>query len=333
MAHPAHTSLKPVPVRAHIYIAPSRTKLFLPRGSRNHAPESWARDYPGPIKAEWTTVARSKGFDLVRRIRDKSHVVLRCHTCNALTAQKLFTLRTAQPACASCRHRAILAMAHKAGLEFQGYDPDYHKIGTYRAPCGHTLRRQFGQIERIANGHCKLRCETCHSGKEAEEAADRGWQLMGSDPQGNPNYRIYQHGCGHRQRVARTNMQSGRFQCTACGEGWATAPSHLYAIRLELPTGLRVVKLGFSRDPESRLKYQLLLQPGIQAELLRVVPQPTGHAAMCQEKALHRGLKKSHPDAIIPLDLFEHWLSVKTEIYGIEIEPLILKRLEEIWKG
>ena len=332
MAHPAHTSLKSAPVRPHIYIGASRNKVYLPRGSRNLSPEGWSRAFSGPIKAEWNAIAQSKGFDLVRRIRDKSHVVLRCHTCGALTAQKLFTLRTAQPACASCRHHAILAMAQKAGLEFQGYDPDYHKIGIYRAVCGHTVRRQFGQIERIANGHCKLRCETCHSGKEAEEAADRGWQLMGSDPAGNPNYRIYQHGCGHRQRVARTNMQSGRFQCTACGEGWATAPSHLYAIRLELPTGLKVVKLGFSRDPESRLHNQLLLQSGIQAELLRTVPQPTGHAALCQEKALHRALKKSHPDAIIPHEHFRDWLSVKSEIYGIEIAPIILKHLDDIRK-
>lgn len=311
----------------------SRNKLYLPRGSRNLSPEGWSRAYFGPIKAEWKALAQSKGFELVRRTRDKSHVALRCHTCSALTAQKLFTLRTAQPACAGCRHRTIVAMALRADLEFQGHDPDYHKIGIYRAVCGHTVRRQFGQIKRIANGHCKLRCENCHSGKEAEEAADRGWQLLGSDPAGNPNYRVYQHGCGHRQRVARANMQSGRFQCTACGEGWATAPSNIYAIRLELPTGLKVVKLGFSRDPQSRLRYQLLLQLGIQAELLRTVTQPTGHAALCQEKALDRALKKSHPDAIIPHDHFQEWLSVKTEIYGIEIEPLILKRLEEIWKG
>ncbi|WP_146746314.1 hypothetical protein [Rhodovulum viride] len=188
----------------------------------------------------------------------------------------------------------------------------------------------MAQIERIANGHCRLRCETCHSGKEAEEAADRGWQLQGSDPEGNPNYRIYRHGRGHRQRVAQANMQSGRFQCTACGEGWATAQSNLYAIRMELPTGLKVVKLGFSRDPQSRLRHQLLLQPGIQAELLQTVPQPTRHTALCCEKALHRALKKSHPDAIIPHAHFQDWRSVKTEVYGIEIEPLILKRLNEI---
>ena len=59
MAHPAHTSLKPAPVRPHIYIGSSRTKLYLPRGSRNHAPESWGHDYPGPIKAEWKDSAQS----------------------------------------------------------------------------------------------------------------------------------------------------------------------------------------------------------------------------------------------------------------------------------
>ncbi|WP_158964508.1 GIY-YIG nuclease family protein [Chachezhania sediminis] len=330
MAHPVHTSLQPVPVRPHVRIGPSRTKLYLPRSSRNRDPHDWSRDYPGLVKEEWKAKAQEKGFDLVRRIRDKTHVALRCHCCGALTAQKLFTLRTAQPACAACRHKAVTAMAHKAGLTFQGYDPDNHKLGFYRAQCGHTVRRQFGQIERIANGRCNLRCETCHSGKEAEEAVDRGWRRLGSDPQGNPNYRIYQHGCGHRQRVARTNMQSGRFQCSCCGEGWASAASNIYAIRLELPTGLRAVKLGFSRDPESRLPYQLMLQPGIQAELLRTVPQLTGHTALCREKALHRTLMKSHPDAIIPHAHFQDWISVKTEIYGIEIEPVILKFLDDI---
>jgi len=332
MAHLAHNPRNAAPVRPYIYIGSPRNRLYLPRGSRNHAPEIWSCTYPGPVKTEWKAIAGAKGFDLIQRIRDKSHVVLRCHACGDLTVQKIFTLRTAQLACASCRHRAILAMAHKAGVEFRGYDPDDHKIGIYRVPCGHTVRRQFGQIGRIANGHCKLRCETCHSGKEAEEAADRGWQLLRGDPEGKPNYRIYQHGCGHRQRVARANMQSGRFQCTACGEGWATAPSHIYAIRLELPSGLKVVKLGFSRDPLSRLRYQLLLQPGIQAELLLTVPQPSGRAALCQEKALHRTLKKSRPDSIIPHEHFEDWLSVKSEIYGIEVAPIILKHLNEIRK-
>ncbi|MCE8457873.1 GIY-YIG nuclease family protein, partial [Rhodovulum sulfidophilum] len=83
-------------------------------------------------------------------------------------------------------------------------------------------------------------------------------------------------------------------------------------------------------DPQSRLRHQLLLQPGIQAELLQTVPQPTGHTALCCEKALNRALKKSHPDAIIPHAQFQDWLSVKTEVYGIEIEPLILTRLNEI---
>ncbi|OCX66883.1 hypothetical protein BFP70_04115 [Thioclava sp. SK-1] len=304
----------------------------MPRGSRNLSPEGWSRGYSGSIKAEWKAIAQAKGFELIQRIRDKSHIVLRCHSCGELTGHKLFTLRTARLACAACRHRTIVATAHEAGLEFLGYDPDYHKIGIYHAVCGHTALRQFGQIERIASGQCKLRCESCHSGKEADEAADRGWQLLGSDPKGHPNYRMYQHGCGHRQRIARANMQSGRFQCTACGEGWATAPSNIYAIRLELPTGLKAVKLGFSRDPQSRLHHQLLLQPGIQAELLRTIPQPTGHAALCQEKALHRALKKSHPDAIIPHDHFRDWLSVKTEIYGSEIEPQITKCLDKIRK-
>lgn len=330
MAHSTHKSLKPVPTLPHVYIGTPRTKLYLPRGSRTCDQRGWSDTYAGPILYDWQNKAQEKGFDLVKRIRDKAHVALLCHRCGALTAHKIYTLRTAQPACAACRHLAVEATAHRARLTFQGYDPEDHKLGRYLAPCGHPVTRQFGQVERIANGRCKLRCETCHARKEADEAMTRGWRLLDRDPEGNPNYRLYQHRCGHKQRIARTNMQSGRFQCSNCGEGWASAKSAIYAIRLELPSRLRVVKLGFSRDPISRLRHQLLRKPGIEAELLRSVPQPSGHAANCREKALHRALKASHPDSIIPPERFRDWLSVKSEVYGIEIEPIILAHLDAI---
>ncbi|WP_028095528.1 hypothetical protein [Pseudodonghicola xiamenensis] len=294
------------------------------------SPRDWAKAYPGPIHRHWRDLANEKGFDLVKRIRNKDHIALKCHRCGALTAQKLYTMRKAQPACAACQHTSIETNARIAGLSFLGYDPEKRHRGLFRAPCGHEVVRQFGLVQRIVEGRCRLRCETCHSAKEQEEATVRGWKLLGADPQGNQNYRLYRHACGAEQRIARANMQSGRFGCHGCGATWSAAQSYLYAIRLELPTGLRVMKLGFSRDPHSRLQHQLLLKPGIQAELLQTIQQASGHAAMCREKALHRKLKTEHPDAPVPAEHFRDWLSVKTEIYGIELERIILEHLNAI---
>ncbi|BAQ68083.1 phage integrase [Rhodovulum sulfidophilum] len=65
MAHPAHTSLKSVPVRPHVHIGASRTKLYLPRGSRNQAPESWTRGYcPTRLQRFLETVPRNGTYIL-----------------------------------------------------------------------------------------------------------------------------------------------------------------------------------------------------------------------------------------------------------------------------
>lgn len=244
MAHPAHKTLNSNTVLPHVFIDPHKTKLYLPRGSRHLEPCGWSIGYDGPIYDHWKAFAQKKGFDLVKRIRDKDHVALQCHHCGALTSQKVYTLRSAQPACAACKHLSIEDTAQKAGLAFLEYDPENCTLGIYRAACGHKVSHQFGQIERIAQGLCNLRCETCHAGKKAAEAKARGWELLDDDPEENPNYRLYRHHCGHQQRVARANMQTGRFQCSDCGEGWFSGKSAIYAIRLALPTGLRVVKLA-----------------------------------------------------------------------------------------
>lgn len=330
MVLPARKTPANNPIQPYITLQKTGEKLFLPRGSRNRDPRIWAEIHTGPIHEHWKAMAREKGFALVRRVRDKDHVVLRCLACGALTAQKLFTLRTAQPACAACKHKLIEDTAEAAKLTLLGYDPDDRHVGIFRAPCGHQVRRQFELVARIARGICNLRCEQCHTRKEAAEARARGWKLLGDDPEGNPNYRLYQHGCGHCQRVARVNMGTGRFQCSACGQGWSSGKSAIYAIRFTLPTGLKAVKLGFSRDPQSRLQHQLFNKPGIEAELLCSIPQPNGRTALRREKALHRELRSSYPEAIIPPERFREWLSVTTEVYGVEIERIILQRLTAI---
>lgn len=87
-------------------------------------------------------------------------------------------------------------------------------------------------------------------------------------------------------------MQSGRFSCGGCGEDWPGADSYVYAMAFTLASGRGIVKLGFSRDPESRLTYQIQRESGISSQILRVVPMATGHAALCAEKAMLKKLKR-----------------------------------------
>ncbi|CUI00341.1 hypothetical protein PHA8399_02472 [Leisingera aquaemixtae] len=124
---------------------------------------------------------------------------------------------------------------------------------------------------------CDVRCETCHSRKEQKEAAAQGWALIGADPDRDPNYRLYRHReCGHTQRVARVNMQTGRFGCGKCGDDWPAAPSHLYAMQFKLPNGAQLVKLGFSRNPDSRLRHQLMKDHSVDAQILKTVRMASG---------------------------------------------------------
>ncbi|MBQ1203362.1 MAG: hypothetical protein IIX61_06130, partial [Loktanella sp.] len=72
--------------------------LFVPHRSRHVAASDWTI-FPKPIPAHWHDLAAAKGFEIVARVRDRLHVVLKCNICGAFTAQKTHVLRTAQPAC------------------------------------------------------------------------------------------------------------------------------------------------------------------------------------------------------------------------------------------
>jgi len=323
------------------FITPPYTNesLFLPRRSRHVPPEVW-QIFPTDIPEHWHEFAKDKGYEIVRRVRDKNHIVLECQTCGGMTAHKVYTLRSTKPECAACQYDRTIEWAKAAGLIFLGYHPIDRHQGFFRAPCGHELIRQFEFVERCAKGTATPRCEACHAAKEQEEATTRGWNLIGPDPQNDPSYRLYRHICGHGQRVARANMQTGRFCCEECGEGWSSAPSYIYAMRFVFPDGTQVVKLGFSRDPQSRLHYQLKRSAGaksagtnsseIDGELLRQVPMQSGHLALCVEKRLHAEIKRTYPGAALPVERFDTWLRVKSEIYVAELEPVILAMLRRL---
>lgn len=287
--------------------------------------------FTGVVKLDWIKAAEAKGFSFVARIVDRLHFALQCQTCGELNKVKRFTLMTAQPLCQSCITRERSEDAQAAGLEFLHRDEANRHYGAFLASCGHELRRQFALIKRVVAGETGIRCEACLAAADANEAATRGWELLGPDPQGNPNYRHYRHGdCGHEQRVARANMQSGRFGCGGCGVEWPAAPSYLYAMRFTLSNGRELVKLGFSRDPESRLRHQLQRDPAMPCSILREIAVPTGQDAIGIEKRLHAELRRAHSDCVVDPAAYCDQIRVKSEIYDARLTGTILNHLCEI---
>lgn len=288
--------------------------------------------YPGAIHAYWQATANAKGFDIIKRILDRYHLALRCHACGHHHASRIYTLMSARPQCPSCLLKRLERDARAAGLTHLRRDPAHRHYSIYRASCGHMVRRQHEMVKRIATGSTNLRCETCHAATETQEARRRGWMLIGPDPDDDPNYRLYTHadGCGALQRIARVNMQTGRFECAYCGQGWTASRSYLYAMAFTLATGRKLVKLGYSRDPTSRLLHQLRMDRDMPCEILRVVPMATGRQAIRTEKSLHSLLRETHPDAVVDPTSYRGRIRVRSEIYDATLTPLILRMLDSI---
>ncbi|WP_236939909.1 GIY-YIG nuclease family protein [Falsihalocynthiibacter arcticus] len=287
--------------------------------------------HKGSLQPHWIATAKSKGFDIVARVVDRLHLALRCHQCGALNKVRLFTLMNSQPNCSACIEQVWASDAAAAGLEFLSRDPKNRHYGLYRAACGHQLRRQFELIKRVAALQTGVRCETCHAASEIGVAQARGWHLLCPDPEGDQNYRLYKHmDCGHEQRVARVNMQTGRFGCGGCSEDWVAAPSFLYAMSFTLSNGRELVKLGFSRDPGSRLRYQLQRDMDMPCAILRQIPMATGQDAIRLEKRLHAKLLREHADCVVDPASYRTQIRVKSEIYDARLTKTILGHLDKI---
>ena len=292
--------------------------------------------YDAPLPDTWVRAATEKGYRVAARVIDRYHVALACALCGALNKTHAFTLRQNQPVCKGCQFARRQAEAQWVGLVYVGRDPDDPHYGRYRVTeCGHEVRRQFELIKRVLDGATAVRCEICHRVREQEEARDRGWRLVRPDPDGDPNYRLYVHedGCGTTQRIARANMQTGRFACRVCSDVWTAEPSALYLMAFSPPARRPVLKLGMSRDPESRMRYQLGLPDHVEARILRTVPMETGRAALIEEKRLHGVLRRNYPEAVVPPEEFADYLRVVSEIYDVSLEPVILGLLDRVEAG
>ncbi|WP_199262361.1 hypothetical protein [Paracoccus binzhouensis] len=285
----------------------------------------------GDLHAHWSEAARSKGFDLIARVQDRLHVALRCQPCGGVHVARHSVLMTAQPLCPHCIEARWHATAIAAGLTWLGRDTAHRHYGRYRLPCGHTARRQFTFVERVASGAVSARCETCLVHREEEEALRFGWARLHRDPQGNPAYRLYRHSCGHEQRIARANLQWGQCDCAGCGQSWTAKPSFIYLLDIRHPgTRRHYLKVGYSSRPVKRHRHQLGLPKDALVEVLRVVAMPTGHDACTREKAAHARLKRDHPQALVPHPEYADLMNVVSEIYRPDALSILHETLDRI---
>lgn len=287
--------------------------------------------HPGELHAHWTAAARSKGFDLIARVRDRFRVALRCQTCGGIHVSRHFVVMTAQPLCPHCVETRWRETAIAAGLTWLGRDTNHRHYGHYGLPCGHEVRRQFSFVERVAAGAVAPRCETCLVHREEAEALRFGWTRLGRDPQGKASYRLYRHHCGHTQRIAVANMRWGQCDCAGCGQSWTAKPSFIYLLEIRHPgTRRHYLKLGYSSHPLKRHKHQLGLPKDAEVEVLRVVAMQTGHDACAREKAAHAELRRLYPEAVVPQPEYADLMNVVSEIYHPQALAILQETLDRI---
>ncbi|MCZ0962395.1 GIY-YIG nuclease family protein [Paracoccus benzoatiresistens] len=285
--------------------------------------------FDAPIPDHWHEFAEAKGFELLRRVRDRNHLELRCNQCDGTMICKIYTLRTAQPICPHCQKARWQALCEEAGVRFlgRGDRANYLRV---QLPCGHETSRQQELLERVRRRTTAIRCEACLEARMQAEARARGWELIGDDPDGHLSYRLYRHACRYIQRVAVANMTTGRFTCRNCSEGWLNDRSYIYMMRFVLKSGRDAIKVGFSRDPASRLRHQLVTERDQDALLIRSIEVPTGREAIELEKALHTTLRRQHPDAELDRMEFAAEVNVVSELYDAKIEAEITALLDRI---
>jgi hypothetical protein len=56
----------------------------------------------------------------------------------------------------------------------------------------------------------------------------------------------------------------------------------------------------------------------------------SGHVARAQEAAVHATLRRRHPDAVVPLEVYAWILTVRSEVYEAWAFDLIMAHLDRI---
>lgn len=287
-----------------------------------------------PSPGHWRDAAEAKGFRLIGRGQDRLHVILGCLRCGAATLKRISVVLNHNPECPHCISARRAAAAASVGARLVGADPqsDRH-YGLYMLNCGHTERRQHHRVESAAAGGHNLSCETCTHDRHASEAEDQDWALIGPAKHRSVSYRSYEHVCGHRQSVAVANMRHGDVDCAGCGQSWSSKPSKIYLLGFKLPD-IEVLKLGFSSNPEFRVR-QVQYNPELtRGKVLRTINVATGHDAICKEKALHSYIKSDRPELTVEPTVFKEHIRTVSEIYhscGRTYLEHLMSALEDGW--
>lgn len=282
--------------------------------------------FDGPITAEVYDGADRKGFVVLGRGGPiKQMVVLRCRACGQAIQRRTEVIKHNNIDCEGCSQQKDEAAAHKIGAELVSPTAMGHRhLREWRLPCGHTVIRQRNSMRRAARGHHTAGCETCREERYAKEAQKHGWTLIGAVPD-KPGYRRYQHSCGTVQDASVGNVVWGDIACQKCSDGPSARPSFIYVFRIDLP-GLSVIKLGYSKKPQKRLRHQLGIASGVETEVLRTIPLPTGYIARQEETAAHKLLETEHPDWVVPKARYGDAINTMGEIY----HPAALPRIEAL---
>lgn len=285
--------------------------------------------FTGNILEKWSEAAKRSGYTITKRVKDRLHVSLQCHTCGSEHRKRISVVLGHTPECPHCISIQRVSDARAVGARLLGRDLKNRHYGHYRLECGHQARRQFHRVNKAAHGGHDLGCEACREQRYTAQASKWGWELIGPADNMKAGYRLYRHACGQFQDIAVVNAMWGDCACKQCSPGRTAKPSWIYIFRIDLPEG-SVLKLGYSARPQKRLKHQLGLSKATTAEVIRVVKMPTGFDARLEEEQAHRALAEHHPDLIVPKSEFGDAINTKGEIYRKQAAPLIHGLLDVI---
>lgn len=218
-----------------------------------------SRPFAGKILEKWSEAARKSGYTITKRVKDRLHVSLLCHTCGSEHPKRISVVLGYTPECPHCLSNQRIIDARAVGAKLLGRDQKDRHYGHYLLECGHQARRQYHRLTKASRGGHDLGCEACREQRYTKEARRWNWDLIGPADNMKAGYRLYQHSCGQLQDIAVVNAMWGDCACKRCSPGRTAKPSWIYIFRIDLPEQ-SVLKLGYSVRPEKRLKHQLGLE-------------------------------------------------------------------------
>jgi hypothetical protein len=201
------------------------------------------------------------------------------HQCGHTQVVETSNMRRCGAKCQHCWLEKIKAEATANGwFWISQVDEDY---GRYQHQCGHEQDVQMTNMRRTM-----VQCSHCQEEKLKSEAQN-GWTWLG---QVAWYYGLYQHRCGHTQKITMGNMRKGMVACHACEASWATKPSNLYVLYISLQ-GEALVKVGISGNLDHR-KNCYGLPPEAEVTTLKTVPFATGLEAKAAEQKVLKKFRK-----------------------------------------